>query len=284
MKTITVNARMAQPGPAIPLGPGLPNDIQWMPPGKHRVWPENFEQPFDMVITPDLAIKANADLQRLRSNAANGQGNMPYGDFNHSDGEQSFEPLEFFWAGDDPKTGGVRLRVKWSALGEERVRGRAYRSFSPSWRLHKDSFAFLGVGLNVGGLVNRSAFSSIQALARGHEGEVGFQALARAYGDQFGIQDQLEAEVSFSRTAKGRAAYDDYMSQLLNLPVTVRKPTNEDENSPRTAHLDKMHVALTAKAKAFAQTNGLPDDADPLETFCRTAEGRLMYDTYCDAL
>lgn len=168
--SLEVNCRMADP---LLLNIGsdaakpLPADIQWMPPGRHSVWPEGFDQEFEIDVTPQIAETANAQLQHMRSLAADGKGNWPFLDFNHEDRDQSAEPVRIYWGGTDPKTGGVRMAVNWSAAGEQAVRGKAFRSFSPSWRLHKDTHAFLGIRLNVGGLVNRSAFKSIQAVARG---------------------------------------------------------------------------------------------------------------------
>lgn len=169
MNVIEVNGRLTDP---LPIGyeataGALPRSIQWMPPGRHTVWPDGFDAPFDIEVTMAMAQQADDQLQRLRQLAANGRGNWPYGDFNHEDDEQSFEPLRFYWGGDDLRTGGIRLDVNWSATGGQKVQGKAYRSFSPSWRMKKDTHAFLGIGLNVGGLVNRSAFQSIQALAKG---------------------------------------------------------------------------------------------------------------------
>ncbi len=166
---VEVNGRNGELTLNLGSGPagGLPENIQWMPPGRHVVWPDGFEKPFETEVTPGMAAQANGQLQELRARAAAGSGNWPYGDFDHQDREQSFEPLEFYWGGDDPRTGGIRLRVRWSGPGEEAVKGRAFRSFSPRWRMHKGTHDFLGIGLNVGGLVNRSAFQSIQAVARG---------------------------------------------------------------------------------------------------------------------
>jgi hypothetical protein len=132
------------------------------------VWPDGFEKPFAVEVTSAIADVANAQLQEQRRLAASGKGNWPYIDFNHEDREQSGEPLRIFWGGEDPRAGGVRMELTWSGSGERAVRARDFRSFSPSWRLHKETHAFLGVGLNLGGLVNRSAFKAIQAVARGH--------------------------------------------------------------------------------------------------------------------
>jgi hypothetical protein len=143
------------------------SDIQWMPPGRNRIQPESFAEPFYIDVNKSIADRANADLQRIRSAAAAGQGNWPYIDFNHEDCEQAGEAMELFWGGDDRLKGGVRLRVKWSSAGAEAVKGRAFRSFSPSWDMNEHTRAFIGVGLNLGGLVNRSAFAGMAVSAKG---------------------------------------------------------------------------------------------------------------------
>jgi hypothetical protein len=171
MNTDLVNCKMGEPL-VLDLGASaagaLPREIQWMPPGTHTVWPDGFEEAFPVEVTAAIAEKANGQLQEQRRLAASGKGNWPYIDFNHEDREQSGEPVRIFWGGEDPRSGGIRMEVNWSGSGERAVRSRDFRSFSPSWRMHKDTHAFLGVGLNMGGLVNRSAFKTIQAVARGH--------------------------------------------------------------------------------------------------------------------
>lgn len=147
-------------------GTDLPTDLQWMPPGKLTVQPVTSDEPFEMDVTSAIAAKANADLQAMLAAERSGAGSKPFGDFNHEDGEAAFDPLEFSWGGEDPKSGGVRLKVKWTPAGETRVRAGAWRYLSPSWWMDKTTHAFRGIGLNIGGLVNRPAFQGIQAFAK----------------------------------------------------------------------------------------------------------------------
>jgi hypothetical protein len=144
----------------------LPAHIQWMPPGQQIVQPLGFEEPFEMNVTPVIAQAADRQLQQLRSKAAAGADAAPYGDFNHKDEGRSYLPKRFWWGGNDPKNGGVRVDVEWTGAGAKAVREGELCCNSPSWRLSKTTKAFLGITHNVGGLVPRGAFHSIQAFAK----------------------------------------------------------------------------------------------------------------------
>jgi hypothetical protein len=67
--------------------------------------------------------------------AAEGREDRPFFDFNHEDREASAWPTEFYWAGDDPQTGGVRARLEWSDAGKRAVEGRTFRRFSPTFHV-----------------------------------------------------------------------------------------------------------------------------------------------------
>ena len=144
----------------------LPAHIQWMPPGRQIVQPLGFEEPFEMNVTPVIAQAADRQLQQLRAKAAAGSDAQPYGDFNHKDEGRAYLPKRFWWGGSDPKTGGIRADVEWTGAGAKAVREGELCCNSPSWRLHKVTKAFLGITHNVGGLVPRGAFHSIQAFAK----------------------------------------------------------------------------------------------------------------------
>jgi hypothetical protein len=228
MTAITVNA--SAPAEFETPITGVPDDIQWMPPGVHEVWPDGFESPVTVNVQPEVARIANTQLQELRRVAAAGGGSWPFMDFNHEDGEQSGEPLEFFWGGNDPKTGGVRLRVSWSHAGEQAIKGRSWRSFSPSWRMHKKNNAFLGIGLNVGGLVNRPAFKSIQIAAKGRAeqfGQIGHEIFARAA--HLARKESLSCQAAFNRVAgENPRIWENYLVQLTGNPRTQGKPVLEN--------------------------------------------------------
>lgn len=142
---------------------GLPDSIQWMPPGRHSIVPYINGEPKRTVIqvTAELASKFNGQLQNLWAKARAGEGEEPYIDFMHKDEERAADAMELYWGGEDPKNGGIRLRLKWTAAGKEAVLGRTLRKFSPQWDLHKDTGDPIGVDVNLGGLVTRAAFKTI---------------------------------------------------------------------------------------------------------------------------
>lgn len=141
----------------------LPSDIQWMPPGTHTITPLVNGEPREVTITANAALAAlfNGQLQQMRLLASAGQGDVPYLDLNHKDDEASAEVLALYWAGDDPRLGGIRARVKWTSAGEAALRGKNYRRFSPTWLLDEQTLQPAGIGVNLGGLVNRAAFRNI---------------------------------------------------------------------------------------------------------------------------
>ena len=145
-------------------------DLQWMPPGRQTpcCFVEGQPRDLEFTVKPEHATAFNAQLQRLRSTAAAGQGDAPYIDFNHEDGRASGRPTEFYWGGEDPKKGGIRLKGKWTASGRQAVTGEApeFTRFSPEWYFDEDSEP-LAIGINLGGLVNRAAFQQIASVKAG---------------------------------------------------------------------------------------------------------------------
>ena len=151
-------------------GTGDEFDLQWMPPGRQTpcCFVEGQPRDLEFTVKPEHATAFNAQLQRLRSTAAAGQGDTPYIDFNHEDGRASGRPTEFYWGGEDPKKGGIRLKGKWTASGRQAVTGDApeFTRFSPEWYFDEDSEP-LAIGINLGGLVNRAAFQQIASVKAG---------------------------------------------------------------------------------------------------------------------
>lgn len=154
----------------IAIGAGLPDDIQWMPPGKHTITPFVEGEAKEMEILVDAALAATVEDQfrRMKASATAGQADLPYLDFGHQDGAAAAHVDSLYWGGDDPRTGGIRAKVTWTKAGRDALEGRSFRRFSPSWFSDKDTGGFLGIGENLGGLVNRAAFRTIQpVIARG---------------------------------------------------------------------------------------------------------------------
>lgn len=148
------------------FGDTLPDSIQLFPPGRHTIVASAEGKPIDLELTigPEVADVFQADLVRMLAKAAEGKGPRPFFDINHEDREASGWPLQVFWAGSDPKDGGVRAKLDWSAPGEEAIKGKAFRQFSPNFLLDKSKRKIVGTTTNMGGLVNRPAFKEIEPL------------------------------------------------------------------------------------------------------------------------
>ena len=152
----------------IDLGDGktLPASIQWMPPGLHQ---GVTGKQGDKTVTRNIvaneagAQRMNTLLQELRAKAARGDGDLPFFDFNHDDREAAFHPTEFFWGGDDKKNGGIRAKGEWTGGGGRAVLERTFRRFSPAFHLNAKG-EVISAPINMGGLVNRAAFQTIQPL------------------------------------------------------------------------------------------------------------------------
>ena len=145
-------------------------DIQWMPPGAQEpvCFVADEPTPLKFTVKAQHAQAFNAQLQRLRSLAAAGQGDAPFIDFDHEDGRAAGRPTEFYYGGEDPKTGGIRLKGIWTASGKAAVKGPApeFTRFSPEWYFNDDHEP-IGIGVNLGGLVNKAAFKTIASVKGG---------------------------------------------------------------------------------------------------------------------
>ncbi|MDB6124744.1 MAG: hypothetical protein JWQ71_3737 [Pedosphaera sp.] len=239
-----IQARLAQALSAVEMtGNALPSDIQWMPPGTHSITPFVAGEPREMTITVNqaLAEEFNAQLQQLRADAAAGRGDVPYLDLNHDDAEASAEVTELFWGGDDAKTGGIRARVQWSSAGRDALLGKTFRRFSPQWATNQDTMEPIGIGTNLGGLVNRAAFREIApVMAKAANA----QGIGSRYGNVMAKVDDLMDRKNIPyedalRMAMARdpGFYQDYMRSMGN--------KFEPAGSPR-----KYAVGTNAKAQS----------------------------------
>ncbi len=148
-----------------PIASGPSPEIQYMPPGRHCIRASQGGKPLSVEVAVNAATAATLQtfLAAKLTAAAEGREDRPFFDFNHEDREASAWPTEFYWAGDDPKTGGVRARLEWSDAGKRAVEGHTFRRFSPTFHLDA-SGRVTGSEINMGGLVNRAAFKRIAPL------------------------------------------------------------------------------------------------------------------------
>lgn len=260
----------------------LPSNVQWMPPGKQIVQPMGFDAPFEMDVSPETAREADRQLQQIRTAYAAGHDVEPYGDFNHEDKARAFTAKRFFWGGDDPKQGGIRLDLTWTGAGAKAVQNGEQTVISPSWVLHKITKAFLGVKTNVGGLVPRSAFNAIQAFAKANPttalGEHAFIVSARVFAQIHNIPDEAEAQAKFVGTPAGDSLYRQYRQWLAAASAAEKQVVNVIASRRQPESL------FAIEARAFAKANGMHDELEAQVQFAGTTEGRKLYAQYMESI
>lgn len=138
--------------------------VQMFPPGKQTVTPASADPkkkpaPMELLIDEQTAEVLESARAAYQAKADAGEGDAPFLDFNHDDREASAWVKRIFWAGDDPLLGGVRAEVEWSSAGEEARTGKTFRRFSPAFFAKEGRIT--GAPINMGGLVNRAAFTAI---------------------------------------------------------------------------------------------------------------------------
>ena len=141
-------------------------DIQIFPPGEQLVTPTHAVTGKAETLTLLIGEATAATLETSRAahqaKADAHAGDAPFIDFNHEDREAAAWVKRIFWAGADPQTGGVRAEVEWSSAGQEAIAGKTFRRFSPAFYIANGQVS--GAPENMGGLVNRAAFTRIQPL------------------------------------------------------------------------------------------------------------------------
>lgn len=249
----------------LPLsGDQLPTDIQWMPPGEHpgvalMMRTATGWEPTEVMVRvhAGTAQRLQTLLQSLRAKASEGLEDVPYFDFNHEDGAASGRPLEFYWAGTDPKTGGVRVKVEWTEPGKQALLGRAYRRFSPQFRADATG-EVTGAPLNMGGLVNRAAFKTIQPVVAGAAGDHNERKARRMDADQMAADLAAERTKNAELQAKLTAAQSDQTLKAKDAEIlTLKGRITELETKIATGAKEaaKAIVAAAVKAGKLAPQN-----------------------------
>lgn len=209
-----------------------------------------------------VAAKAQADLEKLQTLEVNGRGSAPYADKNHEDAEATFHPVKFFWAGEDPKTGGVRVQARWTPFGASLVRARAFKYFSGNFLFDKTAKKFLSlINENIGGLVNRPGFAAQQAFAKaGVILEPPSRQVAAAVHDHLmrkfenisTIQKTLDL-IRLIRELKHESGLS--AADVKSLAETICEANSGDHgDSCDPKHLKKVSEILAALAKAHQRT------------------------------
>lgn len=166
LPAVTQSAEILYHARSAAIPAGAP-DIQIFPPGRQTITPSSPDpaktpQAMELTIGSTTAATLEAARAAHQAKADAGEGDSPFFDFNHDDREAAAWPKRIFWAGDDPLLGGVRAEVEWTSAGTEAVTGKLFRRFSPAF-FAKDG-EITGAPCNMGGLVNRAAFTAIAPL------------------------------------------------------------------------------------------------------------------------
>ncbi|MCD6050537.1 MAG: hypothetical protein K0Q55_1940 [Verrucomicrobia bacterium] len=253
--TFLIEARLAAALPSLPTSstneqgqeqqqPGgngvteLPTEIQWMPAGEHVIAATQGEAAVTqlVIVNEDTAVRMEALLQELRAQAEAGAEDVPYFDFNHEDAEASARPLRFFWGGEDFFTGGVRVEVEWTEPGRTALLGKAYRRFSPSFFVDAAG-EVTGAPLNMGGLVNRAAFKTINPIVAGANTSDG-----DANQERSNIMDPMKLAAELAAAQKRIQE----LEQMLTLKAKDQARAIV-ETAVRTGKLAPQNTALHAK-------------------------------------
>lgn len=256
--------------PVLTEGDRLPEDIQMFPPGDavEFTLQDYPGEKFTMKVDAAVAAKAQADLQRLLAAEAKGQGSAPFADKNHEDAEATFRPVEIYWAGNDPKSGGVRVKAEWTPFGASLVRAKAFKYFSGNFLFNKTAKKFLGlINENIGGLVNRPGFAAQQAFARADSSKTTNQkkdmttediksAITEALAPVVNRIDTLEAKAK-GATAAATAAELDKDPVIVSLEARIKgleSNTNETVKASAKATVATLGVKAGRIAAQDADT------------------------------
>jgi hypothetical protein len=288
MNTDQIRASAIAALPDLGSDGALPTDIQVFPPGKGvKFTLSNFPgEQFEMDVDASVAAKANADLQSLLARAAAGKGSKPFADKNHEDAEKTFEPVRYFWGGDDKITGGVRLVPDWMPYGADLVRAKAFGYFSQHFLFSRAKKKFLGlINENVGGLVNRPGFATQAAFAKADDrpgapsttthiknmlttedtAAIG-QIIATALKPVSDAVTALEAKAKAAAEATpAKAAADKTIMDAINAAL---KPVTDQLTAFETAQKDTLKAhAKAAVAKYVGRVGLAPQDTKTIEFF-----------------
>jgi hypothetical protein len=187
------------------------SDIQLFPPGTHKIRARRGDgQPWEGQVTADAAAAEamQAALSAMLADAAAGTAAAPYIDFSHKDDEAAGHPVSIYWAGSDAKTGGIRAKIALTEQGRAKIRGRAYTKFSPTFSVDAAGRPVLA-GLNLGGLVNRPAFTQIATVTASADAKPAMtpdEQIAKLTADLAAAQAEITAQKRVSIEAQIEAA------------------------------------------------------------------------------
>lgn len=243
-------------------------DIQWMPPGRRAITPFVAGEPreIQVEVTAALAAKVEAAFADLLASFERGEGDEPFIDFNHENAAASGHPKRLYWGGDDPRTGGIRAVTHLTASGASAVRERTFTRFSPEWLIHPQTHEFLGLGTNLGGLVNQAAFQGNQPVTARRGDPNQETKMTEAEKNEFkelitAATNPLAEKITALETkasAATKPAADATITQAVQAalaPVVTRLDKIEANAGKVTTAQAKAAVAVHAKRGAIAPQN-----------------------------
>jgi hypothetical protein len=249
--------------PGIPVADGkLPADIQWMPPGRHTITPLVNGERKTITVNVDAAAASRvaAELQRLRSASAAGTEDLPFIDFDHRDGEAAAHITELFWAGSDPKHGGIRARLEWTEAGKAAVIGKTFRRFSPTFGV-SPSGEIVAAGVNFGGLVNRAAFKTISSIWSRNGGGRSHQPHNNQHQKMKTIEEQL-ADLSAAVTKMPETIATAVATAMAKANGTQQQQQQQQPGSdPKVLQLETRLASIEASNKSNAEVQAKADVA-----------------------
>lgn len=234
------------------IGDDAPEWIQYMPPGTHTIRPT--ESSTGNVVERTVVVEASAveALNRSLDENKTKTGDLPFIDFNHDDDQAAGFVKAFRWAGDDPQTGGIQAQIDWTEPGRTAVKGKAYRRFSPSFRVDKNG-RVIGAPVNAGGLVNRAAFHKISALwskgqgnNNGKDNSMDIEVLKAKVSTLEGENQTLKAKLAQANQDEALKAKDAQILQhQTELQTLKAKLQEQEETAKKQRATDLVNAAVS---------------------------------------
>lgn len=239
--TGTFAAAIFAGAPAAGAAPVILDDIQWMPPGTHQVTPSVNGKPKRLTIQVDqaLAEKMITSFRELQALAAAGTEDVAFVDYAHKRDASAGQVTDMYWGGEDPKKGGIRIKVTWTAAARASLADREYRRFSPMWGIDPDTDEPVGLSANLGGLVNHAAFQDISPVVYGARGNLSTV-----------VTDMDPKEITAAITAAISAALAPVTTRLNSLEAAAGRSA-EGNTATAAAAAAGGADALDARLKAL---------------------------------
>ncbi len=239
----------------------VPAELQYMPPGTHRINASRNGKPVTLEIKVDAstADTLNKFLQAQLTQATEGNEDRPFFDFNHEDREAAAWPTEFYWAGDDPKTGGVRAKIEWSGAGEKAVKEKTFRRFSPTF-VPDEAGHVIGSETNMGGLVNRAAFKKIQPLFAKGSGDRPGRHTSESAPNPSSLPSMIKSKLHSLKIIDSVEASDESTAQAIEskftqLTTRIAELETEQAEAVKARATSQVEAAVNAGRIAPADTD-----------------------------